>query len=201
MAPILIAVEGSIGAGKSTALDFLHHLLTPSRCLIFKEPLCVWTNLTTRKNPTIGPNLLAEFYRSPAENCFLFQSTLPLVFVREFTKLYQVFVYVFYLFYRFSFLLLFSVLQLALANNVPYILTERSIVAGLRAFIPPSIEAGFLTSTQQTVLNYEYETLAILCPLAFAYDHVVYLETTPKVCLERIKSRGRVEECEVIYDF
>jgi len=60
------------------------------------------------------------------------------------------------------------------------------------------MQAGFMSPTEECVLNYLYETLEECCPAAFDLSDVVYLKSTPAICAKRIAYRDRPEEREVV---
>ena len=66
---VLISVEGNIGAGKSTLIEFLK-----KRGFIVKpEPVIDWTIASTN-GTTI--NVLEEYYKNPKKYCFCLQTCL-----------------------------------------------------------------------------------------------------------------------------
>ena len=71
--PKTISVEGNIGAGKSTFIDFIQEL---DDIKVAKEPLHEWQNVG-------GQNLLNRMYKFPKENTFLFQVLALLTMVRD----------------------------------------------------------------------------------------------------------------------
>ena len=71
--PKTISVEGNIGAGKSTFIDFIQDL---EDIKVAKEPLHEWQNVN-------GQNLLNRMYKFPKENTFLFQVLALLTIVRD----------------------------------------------------------------------------------------------------------------------
>ncbi|RXG61031.1 Deoxynucleoside kinase [Armadillidium vulgare] len=66
--PFTVAVEGNIGSGKSTFLNYFSKL---PNVLTFEEPIDKWTNVS-------GNNLLQMLYEDPSRWSFLFQSYVQL---------------------------------------------------------------------------------------------------------------------------
>lgn len=66
-------VEGNIGSGKSTFLDFLQ-LGTLGKIKVVKEPVEKWSNYA-------GFNLLEAFYKNPAEYALKLQIVVTLTFL------------------------------------------------------------------------------------------------------------------------
>ena len=62
-----IAIEGSIGVGKSTFIDIIKSLDTEGKYEFLPEPVKQWTNLG-------GVNMLQKFYDDPQEHAFTFQT-------------------------------------------------------------------------------------------------------------------------------
>lgn len=73
---LTIAVEGNIGAGKSTFLEFCH---SKPGCLGLPEPVDKWTNLN-------GTNLLAEFYADRSRWAFPFQLYVGMTLLDNYVK-------------------------------------------------------------------------------------------------------------------
>lgn len=55
--PFTVVIEGNIGSGKSSLLDFMSRKFSPSSALILDEPLEIWQNYD-------GVNLLVRIYFS-----------------------------------------------------------------------------------------------------------------------------------------
>ena len=77
--PILISLEGNIGAGKSTLIEHLENVLQKEAGWIFlKEPVHIWDTIVDENGKTV----LANFYEDPKKYAFAFQ-------VMAFTTRYQ----------------------------------------------------------------------------------------------------------------
>lgn len=77
--PILISLEGNIGAGKSTFIEHLENVLQKESGWIFlKEPVHIWDTIVDENGKTV----LANFYEDPKKYAFVFQ-------VMAFTTRYQ----------------------------------------------------------------------------------------------------------------
>jgi deoxyadenosine/deoxycytidine kinase len=72
-----VAIEGSIGAGKTTFLNYLKDLKPLGSFEFFEEPVHEWTNFN-------GVNLLKNFYEDPERNAFSLQSHINLTKVSQF---------------------------------------------------------------------------------------------------------------------
>ena len=67
--PIIIAVEGNIGTGKSTLLTKLKNQIGSSKIIFCQEPIDEWTKIKNKNGETI----LNEFYNDPKKYSFSFQ--------------------------------------------------------------------------------------------------------------------------------
>jgi len=77
--PILISLEGNIGAAKSTLIEHLENVLQKEAGWIFlKEPVHIWDTIVDENGKTV----LANFYEDPKKYAFAFQ-------IMAFTTRYQ----------------------------------------------------------------------------------------------------------------
>lgn len=68
--PIVLSLEGNIGAGKSTILNALEkHLGNKSGWLFLKEPVHIWETIQDKD----GKSILCKFYENPSKYAFSFQ--------------------------------------------------------------------------------------------------------------------------------
>lgn len=66
MSPIILSIEGNIGAGKSTILETIH----ASKTIVYlKEPVDIWSQI----KDTSGETILAKYYKDPLKYAFPFQ--------------------------------------------------------------------------------------------------------------------------------
>ena len=65
--PIIISLEGNIGAGKSTFLEYFEkHLGEDSKWMFLKEPVHIWETIKDNNGKTV----LANFYEDPNKYAF-----------------------------------------------------------------------------------------------------------------------------------
>ena len=68
--PVIISIEGNIGAGKTTIVQELHKRFQNKNNIIFvKEPVDIWETITDNDGETI----LQKFYAEPSKYAFQFQ--------------------------------------------------------------------------------------------------------------------------------
>ena len=68
--PIVLSLEGNIGAGKSTILNALERQLgKDSGWLFLKEPVHIWETIQDKD----GKSILCKFYENPSKYAFSFQ--------------------------------------------------------------------------------------------------------------------------------
>jgi deoxyadenosine/deoxycytidine kinase len=165
--PILISLEGNIGAGKTTIINQLKELC-PTWHFI-DEPVDVWTSLKTAE----GENLLELFYRDIPRWAYTFQNCAVLMRmqlisgqIEEWRRQCE------------------ADPSLA-AHNV--FVTERSIETDYNVFASMLKEQGHLNEIEWTLYLRWYNTLKNSCSVS----GIVYIDTPVNVCMERIRMRGR----------
>lgn len=74
--PFIIAIEGNIGAGKTTLFNYLKNyvethlpVVTRSRFVFMREPVDVWQSICD----SLGESILSKFYKNPEKYAFPFQ--------------------------------------------------------------------------------------------------------------------------------
>ena len=79
--PIIISIEGNIGAGKTTAINNLekhmHYNMkeTDNSILFLREPVNVWDTI----KDSSGETILEKFYKDSDKYAFAFQADLPVL--------------------------------------------------------------------------------------------------------------------------
>ena len=66
---IIISIEGNIGSGKSTLVDYLKNNYTDKNIVYLQEPVDEWNNIKDENNITI----LEKFYANQTKYSFAFQ--------------------------------------------------------------------------------------------------------------------------------
>ena len=67
--PYILSIEGNIGSGKSTILNYLKEHNNKEDVIFLKEPVHIWETIKDKENKTIIEN----FYKDPKKYGFMFQ--------------------------------------------------------------------------------------------------------------------------------
>ena len=166
--PFLISLEGNIGAGKSTLLGKLREL-HPDWHFI-DEPVDTWTSL---KNDN-GESLLEIFYADKKRWSYTFQNC--------------------------ALLSRFNLIEEAVKNNNTAVVgngkrkvfvTERCLDTDDKVFAKMLREDGSLCSLEHELYQKWFH---LLQETATPLSAIIYVDTNPDICLERIAKRGRSGE-------
>jgi deoxyadenosine/deoxycytidine kinase len=178
--PLIIAVEGNIGAGKSTIIDTLGKQLEGNNeVMLLKEPVEIWESI---KETTTGENILEKFYKDSAKYAFSF----------------QVMAYVTRL----------SMIRDTIRNHpeCKVIICERSLDADRNIFAKMLYDDGLIEDIHyQIYLRFYNEYVK-----DYQVDGIVYIDADAEVCYDRIKTRSRdgesgisieyLQKCKKYYD-
>jgi deoxyadenosine/deoxycytidine kinase len=128
---MLISIEGNIGSGKSTVIEYLKSL-SNSNIEFVDEPVNEWLNVKDKD----GFNALDCFYKNKEKNAFCFQ---VLAYITRLKKLIEK-------------------LQKYKDNKDVLIITERSIDTDKNVFAKMLYEDGYLTSIEWETYNYWFSS-------------------------------------------
>lgn len=169
--PLIIAIEGNIGAGKSTIIDYLGKQLEGNQeVILLKEPVDIWESI---KDTNTGENILEKFYKDSGKYAFSF----------------QVMAYVTRL----------SLIRDAIRNNpdCKVIICERSLDADRNIFAKMLYDDGQIEDIHyQIYLRFYNEYVK-----DYKIDGVVYIDADAEVCHNRIKKRSRDGESGISIDY
>lgn len=163
----IIAVEGLIGAGKTTFLKNHAQKIIPNTNTIF-EPINQWTNTNYiyDNTPNDDMNILLKLYKNPSRYSYSFQNWVL------FTRAQQIETYL---------------------NTKPkkneYILMERSF-ASANIFAQVLHEQKLLTNMEMNMFKQIHQTYS----QKYNNTKYIYLQCKPNICMERIQKRNRKEE-------
>lgn len=162
--PLLISIEGNIGAGKSTILAMISDMYKTKqdKIVFLKEPVELWYNIKDE----CGKTILERFYEHPKDNAFAFQ--IMACVTRT------------------------SIIKDAINKNkhCEIIICERSIEADSKIFAKMLHDDGLMTKLEHDIYLLLYrENIE-----KYTVDGIIYISTNPDKCYERIQQRNREGE-------
>lgn len=160
MVNCLISIEGNIGSGKSTIMNYLRNL-KHEQILFVDEPVNEWINLKDSN----GKNCLELFYENKEQNSFWFQILAYITRLR-------------------------NLLEVIENNDNKLIICERSIYTDHYVFAKMLYESNCINEMEWKTYMYWFDTFKNKTEL----DLILYVNTEPETCLERINKRNRKEE-------
>jgi len=175
--PIVLSLEGNIGAGKSTILAKLqtyiecHRAENPGKILFMKEPVDQWTSIA---DTVSGETILQKFYTDPKTNAFAFQ-------IMAYTTR-------------------MNTLKKMIADNQKegeqlIIICERCLETDTEVFAKMLYDDGFIDNLHYQIYN------LVSSDNPFKTSGIIYLETDPSICYERVSKRGRSGEKGIAIDY
>lgn len=173
--PIIISIEGNIGAGKSTILEQLEKYVNSKneinkKIMFLKEPVDIWEAI---KDDETGENILQKFYGDPHKYAFSFQVMAYATRLRLIRK--------------------------AVRENpdCDIIICERSLEADKQIF-------ARMLSDDGVIGNVEYKIYKQFCTEfsdEFGLSGVIYIDADAEVCSNRINKRRREGEDSIPLDY
>lgn len=163
---MLISIEGNIGSGKSTIIDYLKTINNKNIAFV-DEPVNEWINIKSN-----GKNALELFYEDQKKNSFWFQVLAYITRLR-------------------------NLLYVIENNPNKIIITERSIYTDKYVFAQMLFESGNISDIEFQTYNYWFETFENKTKI----DTILYVNTEPDECMNRIKMRNRTEESSVKLEY
>ena len=173
----IVSIEGNIGSGKSTLLETLKTIFKENGNIVFlREPVDEWEKIKDKD----GNTMLQKFYANQQEYSFAFQMMAyisRLAILREsvrdiMSKIHK---------------------QSSCENNKYIIITERSLYTDKYVFAKMLYDQGKIEDVKYQIYLNWFDEFA----KDFPVNDVIYVNTDPKKCYERIHKRARVGE-EVI---
>uniref|UniRef100_A0A8D0DV60 deoxyguanosine kinase n=1 Tax=Salvator merianae TaxID=96440 RepID=A0A8D0DV60_SALMN len=174
-----ISIEGNIAAGKSTFVHLLEKY--SNEWEVVPEPIAKWCNIeasedeyeelsTSQKS---GGNLLQMLYSKPTRWAYTFQTYACLSRVKAQLKPIPA--------------------KLHEAEH-PVQFFERSVYSDRYVFASNSFESGDINETEWAIYQDWHTWFLNQFESSLELDGIIYLQTTPKKCMERLRCRGREEE-------
>jgi deoxyadenosine/deoxycytidine kinase len=168
---IIIAIQGPIGAGKSTFCEIVVNKLQD--CIKVDEPIGMWKELIDSD----GKNVLDKFYSDIKRWAYFFQNIACITRMMKFEETIR-------------------------GSKNKYIMLDRSLDTDAHVFEKMLHDSGMISEMEHQAYN-------LWCDFYWKYvrDRAqakiinVYLKCDAKICIERIKKRGRVEEEGIQLDY
>ena len=169
--PLLISIEGNIGAGKTTILKMVSDMYSKNldKIVFLKEPVELWYNIQDET----GKTMLENFYENPKHNAFAFQ--IMACVTRT------------------------SIIKRAMEENkhCEIVLCERSIEADSKIFAKMLYDDGLMSKMEYAIYTLLYnENIA-----QYSVDGIIYISTNPDKCYERVQKRNREGESNIEMDY
>ena len=168
--PIIISIEGNIGAGKTTIVEKLQNKYRTNENIVFlKEPVGIWETITDKNGITI----LEKFYENPDKYSFAFQVM--------------------------AFATRSSTIKNAIKQNpnCEVIICERSLEADNNIFAKMLKDDNKIGEVEYQIYELFYNNSKDNIHL----NGVIYIDSSPNVCLERINKRNRNGESDIEYEY
>lgn len=184
--PGTICIEGNIGCGKTTLLDFFKNKYDASGDPdpgVLMEPVEKWRNVE-------GENLFHYLYKDPSRYSLAFQTYVQLTMInlhQRLPKLMERSIYS----ARYCFVE--NLHQLNYLSKLEYIILDKwfkYLVLGNEQYDKEAVSS-----------NNELQYNLLTNPKAISIDLIVYLRCTPHKVMERIRCRSRAEEKDISYDY
>lgn len=160
--PILVSIEGNIGAGKSSFLTALKSSIGDNllgRQVIFlQEPVDEWQNIKDKN----GVDILTKFYGDQEKYAFKFQ--MMAYISRQ------------------------AMVRKAMRENPnSVIISERCVFTDRKVFAKMLYDAGKIDDIEFKIYNNWFDEFA----MDTQYNGHVYLRAVPQTCYDRVRKRNR----------
>ena len=170
----IVSIEGNIGSGKSTLMKYLkENFKNNSHVIFLKEPVDEWEKIKDNNGKTI----LKKFYGDQEKYSFSFQMM--------------------------AYISRLNVLREALKSINPLsdkkyiIITERSLYTDKLVFAKMLYETGKMEDVNYQIYLTWFQTFLEEFPV----HKVIYVKTLPEICHQRITSRSREGEENILLDY
>lgn len=170
----IISLEGNIGSGKTTLLNELKaRFATAPNVIFLKEPVDEWEKIKDSN----GKTMLEKFYADPKTYSFPFQMMAYISRLK----------------------ILKNSIKTALENTSGkvYIITERSLYTDKYVFAKMLFERGDIEDVCYNIYMNWFDEFAE----DYIINKIVYVNTKPQICHERISKRARLGESIIPLDY
>ena len=167
-----ISIDGNIGSGKSTILEFLKEYFKNNKKIIFlDEPVNEWNNIRDENNVTI----LEKFYKNQKKYSFAFQMM--------------------------AFISRLSILKDAIEKNKDekdiIIITERSLNTDRYIFAKMLYDQGKMEKIEYDIYLKWFDSFSKNSVI----QKIIYMKTYPKICFDRVNKRNRIGESNISIEY
>ena len=163
---MIFSIEGNIGSGKSTLVEYLKNNLkciNDYNIIYLQEPVDVWNTII---DPKSGKNILEKYYSDQKKYAFSFQMMAYITRLSQIKK----------------------TIKENPKNTI--IITERCLYTDYNIFAKMLHDSGNIEDIEYSIyckwFNEFIESALI--------SGFIYVKTTPETCLNRIHSRNRIGE-------
>jgi deoxyadenosine/deoxycytidine kinase len=164
--PIIISLDGNIGAGKSTLCTLLAEKIP--EITVVQEPVGAWEKLVDDD----GTNLISHFYHDTSRWAYTFQNCAILTRLMNTMDAIK------------------KVKSETDGSKLPVILSERSVLTDRFVFAEMMKESGHMNKIEWDLYMKWFDYFASELPI----KGIVHITTSPEISKERIGKRGRVGE-------
>jgi deoxyadenosine/deoxycytidine kinase len=168
----IIAIEGNIGAGKTTLIDYLkscNDIIDDS--VFISEPVDEWMKICDDS----GENILTKFYKDKHRWAFLFQK---LVYDTR----------------------LKNILDSMRTTNKRFMFLDRSLGTDKNIFEKMLFDDGFISKLEHEIYNLS-NTIYEKCICNDTKKYIIYLRCEPEVAFNRIHKRARGGEESITLEY
>lgn len=169
--PIIISIEGNIGTGKSTIINYLKQKFQTetSNIVFLKEPVDIWESIKDESGQTV----IQKFYGDQQRYAFMFQ---VMAYISRLTMIRE---------------------AIRENPNANVFIVERSLNADKNIFVQMLHDDGKIDKMEYDIYNRWYSEFIN----EYRVDGIIYLDTSPELCLERINQRKRPGEEGILIDY
>ena len=167
-----IYIEGNIGAGKSTVVDYLNKTLSKDKFDFLVEPVSKWLNYKDEN----GCNLLDNFYKNQKRWSYTFQMCSSMTRIHDVQSKNRL-----------------------LGDR--HLIIERSIYSDKNCFAELCYDNKKINDMEWAIYNDWYKWLMFEFNKDIKADYLIYLKCPPEICEARINKRKRPEETGIPLEY
>lgn len=168
----IISIEGNIGSGKSTLLEKLKNHYGENKHIVFlKEPVEDWDVIRDEE----GNTMLSKFYNDKPKYSFAFQM---MAYISRLANLKK------------------TIKDYSEKHDI-IIISERSLNTDKEVFAKMLFDTGFIELVNYKIYLNWYHSFVEDCPVS----KVIYVNTEPVICHQRIKQRLREGESNITLEY